>query len=132
MRFPTHFTVNSTQRVIRHSFKLPYLSSRKFYCKYVNKTLRKHDISSHVLLNIDFLFLSTKVRLSLKRMQESRSILYKTYRPAQHRLYTNINMYSAFYTYFTCNLNDIKRSFTIKLMVSCNLGESKIFRKTFV
>lgn len=42
-------------------------------------------------------------------MQESKSVLHKTHGPAQHRLYTNINMYAVFYTYFTCNLNDIKR-----------------------
>jgi len=42
-------------------------------------------------------------------MQESKSVLHKTYRPAQHRLYTNINKYLVFYTYFTCNLNVIKR-----------------------
>jgi len=65
-------------------------------------------------------------------MQESKSILHKTYRPAQHCLYANINKYTVFYTYFMCNLNDIKRQFLIKSMVSCNLGESKIFRKTFV
>jgi len=42
-------------------------------------------------------------------MQESKSILLKIYRPAQRRLHTNINTYSVFYTYFTCNLKDIKR-----------------------
>ena len=46
-------------------------------------------------------------------MQESKCKLHKTHRPTQHRLYTKINMYDVFYTYFTCNLNEIKLNFLL-------------------